>query len=125
MLELIGLSSLVINLHSFPSTPIWHQSEIVRELSWQQAKGKPYRSTYERDATGRGRHHDDDLEEIRRRGYERRRGGYEYEDDGYYRSDRYRDEERYRRDRHRREILEERKERIEEQIDILDRLYGY
>ena len=114
MLDLIGLSAIALSLNisdrslnSFQPTPLWYQSEIVREFPWQQAKGRHYESTYEREATRRDRE-EDDLEEIRSRDYEERRRGYGHEEDDYYRRDRYRDEERYQHNRHRREIFKER-----------------
>ncbi len=132
MLKLIGLSAIALYLNisdispnGFQPTPLGDRAEIVGEFPWQQAKGKPYRSTYEREATGRNPRDERDLEEIRRRGYEERRQGYEHEDDYYYRSDRYRNSERSRRDRRRREILEREKREIERQIEELENRYRY
>lgn len=120
MLDLISLGAIALYLNL---TDISLSNFSVTPLNWQQAKGRHYESTYEREATGNDRHTESDVEEIRRRSYEQRRQGYDddYRDD-YYRRDRtndYDDYDDYSR-RRRREILEEQKERIEAEIEALD-----
>lgn len=132
MLELVGFYSfaLFFNLADRPLSsvqlnPSWDLVEIVRELPWQQAEAEPYETPYEREVNGK---HDDgeaDFEEMRRRDYEEyEERSQEYGDNDYERSDRYGDV-RSSEYHNQREILEERKREIEEQIEELDRRYGY
>ncbi|MGF1540173.1 MAG: hypothetical protein ACFCU5_06925 [Pleurocapsa sp.] len=125
MLDLISLGAIALHLNfsdiflfDFQLTTPNHNSATGDNLNWQQAKGEPYQSPYEREATGDNGDTETDVEEIRRRSYEQRRQG--YEDD--YRRDRSREYDNYDdySRRRRREILEEQKERIEEELEALE-----
>ncbi len=140
MLELVSFYSLAFSLNvankpldGVQLNPVSHSAEIVSELPWYRVDAEPYETPYEREVNGEDDEGEDrdaieereeDFEEMRRRDYEeyeqRSRG---YEED-YDRSDRYEEElpsEYYER----REILEERKREIEEEIEELDRRYRY
>lgn len=132
MLELIGFYSLAFSLNvankpldTVQLNPVLDSAKIVSELPWYQVDAEPYETPYEREVNGKNDEREDresleeeaDFEEMRRRDYE------EYEED-YDRSDRSLDDPHADYYNQRR-ILEERKRKIEEQIEELERRYGY
>ncbi|BAU67207.1 hypothetical protein STA3757_46170 [Stanieria sp. NIES-3757] len=147
MLELLSLNLISLYIKSFPvsSTALIQLQPI--ELSQaakstqhtplqstpdtiELAKGKPYQSTYEREnVDDDDNQNEEDLEEIRRRDYERREDGYDENDNNYNQYDNYDRSNRDRSDdeswqyQRRREVLEEQKREIENQIEELDNTY--
>jgi hypothetical protein len=143
MLEIISLNLISLYLQGFQvsSTALMQlqpigldQAAISTQLTPLQltpdtielAKGKPYQSIYERENVSDNDQDEEDLEELRRRDYERREDGYEEEDnsyDSYDRSNSDRSDEDYWQYQRRREALEEQKREIENQIEELDNTY--
>jgi hypothetical protein len=143
MLEIISLNLISLYLQGFQvsSTALMQlppidvdQAAIWTQLTPLQltpdtielAKGKPYQSIYERENVGDNNPDEEDLEELRRRDYERREDGYEEEDnsyDSYDRSNSDRSDNEYWQYQRRREVLEEQKREIENQIEELDHTY--
>ncbi|AFZ36876.1 hypothetical protein Sta7437_3370 [Stanieria cyanosphaera PCC 7437] len=141
MLEIIGLNLISLYIKSFSvlSTALMQSQPIGFEQTASStqhtplkftpntiklAKGKPYQSIYERENVGDEDQDEEDLEQMRREDYERREDGYDEDDNNYDRSNRSdRSDDNYWQYQRRREVLEEQKRTIENQIEELDNTY--